>query len=91
MLVRQLGRRAAANAVIVSRDAIKGTYFFVRPQGNQFFLFKTNLLGKFGDRCWYKLVYNNVTSNGLYENLVLPAKPTDTPIDLAPVDGSNTE
>ena len=69
MLIRQLGRRVAANADI-SRNAItKGTYFFVRPQRNQFFLFKTNALVKFGDRCGYTLVYINVITKGLYEAL----------------------
>ena len=48
-------------------------------------MFKTNALVKFGDRCGYTLVYNNVTTKGLYEVLWLPAKATDTPINLLPV------
>ena len=87
MLSRQLGRRVyAANADIKSLDAIIKETFRSSPK-ESFFLFKTNALVKFGDRCGYTFVYNNVSPNALYEKLVLQAKPTDNPIDLLPVGG----
>ena len=93
MLSRQLGRRVyAANADIKIIHLLPSSKErIVRPQRNQFVLFKTNALGKFGDRCGYTFVYNNVSPNALYEELVLQAKPTDTPIDLLPVGAAARE
>ena len=76
---------AAANADISFEAITKGTNVSSVPKGTYFFLFKINALDKFGDSCWFTLVYNNVIPNGLYENLGLPAKPTDRFGMLAPL------
>ena len=50
------------------------------PKRINFFCLKLMRWSSFGD-------YNNVTTKGLYEVLWLPAKATDTPINLLPVGG----
>jgi hypothetical protein len=78
---------AGQRQMLISFEAItKGTNVSSVPKGTYFFLFKINALDKFGDSCWFTLVYNNVSPNGLYQNLVLPAKVTDRFGMLAPLD-----
>ena len=70
-----------------SKPSPKEPMFRPSPKEPIFFLFKINALDKFGDSCWFTLVYNNVSPNGLYQNLVLPAKVTDRFGMVAPLAG----